>query len=101
MTKDELNKRLDVLARQVYKDAMEHYSGLRDKGNFKQGFYACAEILLPENERLREALEFYSDKASYGESRLVGGPEDPDVSFFNDVMDDMGETAREALEGKG
>jgi endonuclease III-like uncharacterized protein len=44
-----------------------------------------------------EALKFYADKTSYGESRLCGGPEEPDVEFIHDVAEDEGSYARETL----
>lgn len=53
--------------------------------------------LLSANKIMKEALEFYADKKSYGEQRLSGGTEEPDVEFFNDVMDDQGNEARETL----
>jgi len=68
------------------------------------GFDEAVTILWPElarlrkqNEVMKEALEFYADRDSYGETRLYGGSEEPDVEFINDVYEDQGKEAKEAL----
>lgn len=46
---------------------------------------------------LREALEFYADKDSWGRESIVGFPGDEDVEYTHDVMDDAGVVARVVL----
>ena len=85
--KAELEKKRDEMAKE-WTRAESYYEGLSAKGHFKGGFNAATEILLPkieklitqtrnalpeiiqalkQGEKMREALEFYADKKSWGD----------------------------------
>ena len=55
------------------------------------------EQLQTENQRLREALEFYADPENWEEDY---GPE-PHCQKYSMILDDQGHTARNALQKEG
>ncbi len=59
-------------------------------------------ILEMENNRLREALEFYGDRKNYGKEEVRNGLWVHNSAMgitFSNIHHDDGETARKALEG--
>lgn len=52
-------------------------------------------------ETLLDALEFYADPEMWGRNVLIGSPDNPDVDYVFEVMDDGGDIAREALKKIG
>lgn len=54
-----------------------------------------AEELEAENERYKQALEFYADSESYRQNVTVDH-----YNYFSDIFFDGGEIAREALKGE-
>ena len=90
----------EPLARKRDELACEYGEDEQVLGPYRDGFTAAYEILAEENEKLRDALEFYASglhytvrEYSYAQNSMVG-------SGCLTYLNDDGKRARAALSGK-
>ena len=88
---------------QWLKDEAQLYDELGEPGSFEEGLLfndaaIALEKTLKENERLREALQFYAAEGSWSNDEIDAGGAPAQVPYTAPIFHDTGKRARKALE---